>query len=348
MKSEHVTTLALKPGDWVEVRSEQEILDTLDTRCELDNLPFMPEMLQFCNHRYKVGSRADKTCDSIDNMGALRMHDTVHLLGLRCDGSEHDGCEAECQLFWKEAWLRRAKPTSATDAAANKAPPKTALERLRGATQGEVHDENEDSVPRYYCQATELKRAASPLPWWDLRQYVRDVRTGNATITDLFRAGMLSIFRKLMSIGVGYTYLLRTYNWIQDRLGGLHYPFRQGTCNGKTPTADLGLKEGDEVRIRPYEDILDTLNENNKNRGLWFDAGMVHYCNQSHRVKKRVNKIINEKTGVMMQLPNSCLILEDVFCVGRFTTERQFCPRKTPLYWREIWLERTLPDVKPN
>ena len=26
---------------------------------------------------------------------------------LRCDGSAHDGCQAECRVFWKEAWLKR-------------------------------------------------------------------------------------------------------------------------------------------------------------------------------------------------------------------------------------------------
>ena len=38
---------ALRVGEIVEVRSEAEILATLDAR-ELESLPFMPEMLQFC------------------------------------------------------------------------------------------------------------------------------------------------------------------------------------------------------------------------------------------------------------------------------------------------------------
>jgi len=35
------------------------------------------------------------------------MFRTVHLEGLRCDGEYHDGCDALCLLYWKEAWLRR-------------------------------------------------------------------------------------------------------------------------------------------------------------------------------------------------------------------------------------------------
>ena len=36
---------ALRKGDLVEVRSEEEILRTLDADGKLDGLPFMPEML---------------------------------------------------------------------------------------------------------------------------------------------------------------------------------------------------------------------------------------------------------------------------------------------------------------
>ena len=41
-------------GDLVEVRSADEIIATLDERGELENLPFMPEMLKFCGQRLTV------------------------------------------------------------------------------------------------------------------------------------------------------------------------------------------------------------------------------------------------------------------------------------------------------
>ena len=46
--------LHLRVGEIVEVRSEAEILATLDERGELDGLPFMPEMLDFCGRRFRV------------------------------------------------------------------------------------------------------------------------------------------------------------------------------------------------------------------------------------------------------------------------------------------------------
>ena len=41
-------TSNFKVGDWVEVRSKEEILKTLDSNGQLDGMPFMPEMLAFC------------------------------------------------------------------------------------------------------------------------------------------------------------------------------------------------------------------------------------------------------------------------------------------------------------
>jgi hypothetical protein len=52
------TTSRLRAGDWVQVRTREEILGTLDSRGMLDELPFMPEMLAYCGKRMRVGKRA--------------------------------------------------------------------------------------------------------------------------------------------------------------------------------------------------------------------------------------------------------------------------------------------------
>jgi len=52
-------------GDWVEVRSKEEILRTLDKQGKLDGLPFMPQMFKYCGKRFRVYRRAHKTCDTI-------------------------------------------------------------------------------------------------------------------------------------------------------------------------------------------------------------------------------------------------------------------------------------------
>src|SRR5580704_13225123 len=101
--------LNLKAGEWVEVRSQAEILATLDRRGRLENLPFMPEMVEYCGKRLRVGKRSDKTCDNIEPWSIRRMKDSVHLEGVRCDGSAHGECQAGCLIWWNEAWLKRAE-----------------------------------------------------------------------------------------------------------------------------------------------------------------------------------------------------------------------------------------------
>src|SRR5467141_2733024 len=91
-------------GDWIEVRSRQEILATLDKNGCLENLPFMPEMFAYCGRRFRVYKSAHKTCDTVNDYKGRRMRDAVHLDGARCDGQSHGGCEASCLIFWKTAW----------------------------------------------------------------------------------------------------------------------------------------------------------------------------------------------------------------------------------------------------
>src|SRR5215210_7288694 len=111
-------SLGLKVGDLVEVRSAEEILATLDERGELENLPFMPEMLAFCGRQLSVHKVAHKLCDTISGSGMRRMTNAVHLTDSRCDGSAHGGCQTACSIYWKEQWLRRVHHSSPSAASA--------------------------------------------------------------------------------------------------------------------------------------------------------------------------------------------------------------------------------------
>src|SRR4030095_12783781 len=91
-----------RAGDWVEVKSADEILATLDDKGRLDHLPFMPEMLQYCGKRFRVFKSAHKVCDTIETHKNRSMSGAVHLEALRCDGKAHGACQAGCLLFWKD------------------------------------------------------------------------------------------------------------------------------------------------------------------------------------------------------------------------------------------------------
>lgn len=99
--------LNLKPNDWVIVRLEKEIFDTLDAQGKLRGLRFTPEMAKFCGKRFRVYKRLDKIL--LETTGELRRikTPTVILDGAVCDGTAHGGCDRSCFCFWREEWLKR-------------------------------------------------------------------------------------------------------------------------------------------------------------------------------------------------------------------------------------------------
>ena len=54
--------MKMRANEWVEVRSKQEILQTLDENGRLDGMPFMPQMFQYCGKRFR---RAELNLDHV-------------------------------------------------------------------------------------------------------------------------------------------------------------------------------------------------------------------------------------------------------------------------------------------
>jgi hypothetical protein len=105
--------LNLKPGEWVEVKSMEEILPTLDGYAKHRGLRFVPEMSDFCGRRFRVLKRVEKIC--IENTPDVRsIKDTVLLEGGVCLGGGI-GCDRACFHFWREVWLRRASAPELAD-----------------------------------------------------------------------------------------------------------------------------------------------------------------------------------------------------------------------------------------
>jgi hypothetical protein len=78
-----------------------------------------------------------------------------------------------------------------------------------------------------------------------------------------------------------------------------------------------------------------TLDAKGNNRGMFFDTEMLPFCGKPYRVKQRVNRLINERTGAMMTMKTPGVVLENVVCMGCFHPERIFCPRGVYPYRRE-------------
>ena len=317
-------TLDLRPGELVEIRSLEEILATLDERGTLDGLPFMPEMSAFCGGRFRVVRRVDKINDWIRYSGLRRVRDTVLLERLRCDGGHHGGCQANCHLRWKEAWLRRPRAgvrAGQSVTAEASSPPTRGRRDLRDVDLHQLtHCTEESGGVRWVCQITELVAGTTPLAWKDPRHYLRDLMTGNVRLEPLL-------------VGVS----IALFNWVQRARGGVRYPCYARLDQKTTPHEVLDLQPGEVVRVRSKREIERTINSRSRNRGLWFDAEMLRFCGGEYRVLARVERLIEESTGRLISLTNPCIILDGVTASGEYLG---FCAQNESVFWREIWLER--------
>jgi len=349
--------MTLRVDDWVEVRSKDEILATLDKNGRLDDMPFMPPMFKYCGQRFRVFKSARKTCDTITGeYFGRRLDDGVHL-NLRCDGQAYGGCQAGCLMFWKTAWLKPADgPVHVQHVLKGAQQQRDGANGRGSCTEADVvratmrNDSGGDVA--YSCQATELLKYTRPLKWWDARQYVEAYTSGNRTLAELAR-GIFYLLYYYGSLACSDKWggpARWLYNRVQAIIGGVPFPRLKGMIptGQRTPRLDLGLKAGDLVRVRPYDEILATLDTRLSNRGLWFDAELVPFCGKTFRVSTSVERFVDERTGHLRTMKTPAVVLEGVTCKALYSGQRMFCPRAINLWWREIWLERVSVDECPR
>lgn len=300
---------ALRPGDIVQVKSRQQIMETLDASGACEGLPFMQEMESFCGKTFRVHRRIDKINDMRNKTGLRRMRNAVTLTEVRCTGAAHGGCQAECQILWKDGWLAKVPRERAAVAVDTN---ETPLDGLNDARQPR------DRGTAYICQMTRLWEASEPMSRFDVRQDLRPLLEGN-----------IALGAYLIAI------LTRIFNIAQRMRGGVAYPYLPPSPTaGTTPTSDRHFRPGDVVLVRTKEQIANTL-VNGRNKGLWFDPEMIRFCRQPVVVRKRVERLIHEGTGMMVHMKTPCLMLSNVLATGEFL---RLCPQHEYIFWREIWL----------
>ena len=311
----------IRAGQLVRVRQPSEILATLNERGELDSVPFMPEMVPFCGRRFVVTARTERLCDTIAWTGSRTMPDTVLLEDLRCDGSGHGGCAAGCRMYWKTAWL---EPVIENEPAAHDSPQDDSLRKLVDLVS--QHTTADAAGACFRCQATRAMDATAPLSRVNPSSYLREYRSGNTRF---------SRFARIMARAVGME-LAKKFRLLPD-------PPLRGAGSTSVRTPRLNLQAGEWVRIRTKAEIEATLNDKGMNKGLWFDREMLPFCGSVFQVRQRIDRIIDERTGEMIELPGDCVSLEGAVCSGERSTSRWFCPRAILPFWREGWLERVEP-----
>ena len=303
-------SVGLRRGDLVEVKTADEIVQTLDAAGALDNLPFMPEMLELCGQRFRVSGRARTVC--IYEPGTplgFNTDDVVTLEGVRCSGAAHDGCQKSCTIFWREAWLRKVEHTAVQSQAASRS-----AEQLQASLKVSIGPET------YYCQASELKRATHSL---SKRERIRGYLSG-------LRAGNFSSLELAQSIGI----------WSFWRIRRMFLGVHARGSSGSTPIESLNLQPGEWVEVKSLRSIIETLNAHGFNRGLAFTPDMRRLCGQRLRVRDRLDRIIVDGTGQMRKLRNTVSLEGSTCGCAYIGFGMNDCSRCELTYWREIWLRR--------
>src|SRR5215470_5695346 len=305
-------------GNWVAVRSANEILSTLDDDGTLDGLPFMPEMLSWCGQSFRVQRRVEKTCVDGHPVRRFPANDVVVLEGPRCDGSGHDGCKHGCRIYWKLAWLRPVDADSAGIKSVN-----ADLDKLRANLKVKSDERH------YFCQSTELYKSTEAFPpgvrFQRARIMLGEIRNGDLGILQALQLFSLYLWQKVLR-------RLGCDSWLR----GPHQ---------RTPVQSLNLRPGELVRVKSQAQIVQTLDHRLSNRGLRICYEMMRCCGHEAEVRYRVDRLIDERTGVMREITDTVTLSsmrgcgslgEECLCHA----EPGDCPRGELMYWREIWLER--------
>ncbi len=101
--------LDLQPGEYVEVRSIDEIGRTVGPSGKNCGLQFEPEMSAYVGKRFQVDFRVDRMI-SEETGKMIHLTNTVALKNIRCTGMCTKNCPRAAALFWREAWVKRVAP----------------------------------------------------------------------------------------------------------------------------------------------------------------------------------------------------------------------------------------------
>jgi hypothetical protein len=107
--------LDLQPGEWVQVRSKEEILATLTPGGRNRGMWFDREMIPYCGGTYRVEQRIKRIIDDIKHVGRMLdfTTDVVTLEGVVCVGNLSElrwFCPRQITPYWREVWLKRVDP----------------------------------------------------------------------------------------------------------------------------------------------------------------------------------------------------------------------------------------------
>lgn len=98
--------LNLARGEWIDIKSPEEIEATLDAGSKNCGLAFVPSMSEYIGGRYQVDFPVNKII--LEQTGKMiSLSNTVVLKNVNCRGACVKNCPRNSNLYWRESWLRR-------------------------------------------------------------------------------------------------------------------------------------------------------------------------------------------------------------------------------------------------
>jgi hypothetical protein len=118
-----------------------------------------------------------------------------------------------------------------------------------------------------------------------------------------------------------------------------YFLMRKFFRNNSVPADELHveLNPGDWVEVRSLHEIVSTLDEKGKFKGLYFMPEMESFCGKKFKIFRKAEKIKLETNGELRKLKYPSYFLEGVYCSGII---QGGCDRSCFHYWREEWLRK--------
>lgn len=110
--------LNLQAGEWVQVKSPEEIRRTLGPNGKNRGLWFDREMMVFCGKRFRVRRRVNQIIDETNGRLVRMKNECIVLEGVVCSGERSLTrwfCTRAIYSYWRESWLRRVDGDAAAE-----------------------------------------------------------------------------------------------------------------------------------------------------------------------------------------------------------------------------------------
>jgi hypothetical protein len=97
----------LQPGEWVRIKSREEIEATLNQDLKNRGLGFDAEMVRFCGRTARVSRRVTRIIEEPSGKMIEMKYPCIVLDGIICEGAYNASCPRGIPAYWREIWLER-------------------------------------------------------------------------------------------------------------------------------------------------------------------------------------------------------------------------------------------------